>query len=223
MRQFNPKKFIEGAILPLYKPRGPSSNQELTKLRRLIGIKKIGHAGTLDPEASGILVIGIGRSATKKLWLGEYSEKIYTATICLGATSSTDDSEGNIVEQINAAKPTRAQINLALKKFIGQIQQVPPQFSAINVAGKRAYAEARRGKTVELKARPVFIKNIKLKSYRWPRLVLQVSCGSGVYIRSLARDLGASLQIGGYLLDLVRNQVGKFTLKDAYIIINRNH
>lgn len=212
---------IEG-IYGIYKPKGPTSNGFLNKLRKISGIRKIGHAGTLDPLASGILVVGIGRPGTKKLGEAVKKEKEYLAKIKLGFYSTTDDEEGEktAVEFSKnprrwRGKPELKDIHLVIKKFIGKIRQTPPIFSAIKIAGKEAYKLARKGQEVKMKSRPAFIKKITLLKYKWPFLELRVVTGPGVYIRSLARDLGEKLKTGGYLAGLERTRVGQFKKEKA--------
>lgn len=202
-------------IFAVYKPKGPTSYDILREIKKITGIKKVGHAGTLDPLASGVLVIGIEREATKKLGEVVKKEKEYLAKIKLGITSTTDDEEGEKAEQRISRQPLKEEVEEVLKKFEGKIMQVPPIFSAIKVGGKEAYKLARRGEAPELKAREVEIKKINLISYQWPFLELDVVTGPGVYIRSLARDIGQELGCGGYLADLERVRVGQFIKEDS--------
>ncbi|KKQ80417.1 MAG: tRNA pseudouridine synthase B [Parcubacteria group bacterium GW2011_GWC2_38_7] len=199
-------------IFGVYKPKGPSSFSMIYQLRKIFNIKKIGHAGTLDPLADGVLVVAVGRDATKQLTGLIQKEKEYIATIKLGVTSTTDDEEGEKTEQVVGKQPTIDQIQAVLKEFLGEIDQVPPIFSALKIKGKPAYKYARAGKELKMEARKVLINEIELIKYSWPELVIRVDCGSGVYIRSLARDIGVKLGVGGYMSDLTRTRVGEFTL-----------
>jgi tRNA pseudouridine55 synthase len=209
------KKGIKNGIFTVWKPKGPTSFDIIYKLRKISGIKKIGHAGTLDPLASGVLVVGIGRDATKKLREIVESEKEYIATVRFGAESSTDD-EGGEKSIINfTKKPLRRDIEKLLSKFIGKITQLPPDFSAIKIGGVRAYKIARNGKAPKLKKRQVEVKKIKIVKYKWPLLKIKIICGPGFYVRALARDLGRKLKVGGYLAALERIRVGQFKKKDA--------
>jgi tRNA pseudouridine55 synthase len=201
-------------IIAVNKPKGPSSFAMVAKARKIYGVKKIGHAGTLDPLASGVLVLAVGREDTKKISEIVGKEKEYVTEITLGETSTTDDGEGERVVVSNL-KPKISEIKKILKKFTGEIMQVPPIFSAIKVAGKRAYKSARAGEKIELKARPVLIKEIELLGYDYPLLKIRVVCGSGTYIRSLARDIGAELKVGAYMSGLVRTRVGEFRIEEA--------
>lgn len=201
-------------IVPVFKPKGPTSHDVVAQVRRVVGARKVGHAGTLDPLASGVLVIGIG-PATKHLNDEMLKEKEYEAVIKLGATSTTDDEEGDKTAVVVDTVPTEDAIREVLNKYIGEISQVPPQFSAIKIKGKPAYQTARQGGEVPLAARPVRIFDIELLSYTWPYLAIRVRTGPGVYIRSLARDIGAELGCGGYIEDLVRTRVGEYRLEHA--------
>ncbi len=206
---------VDGAIVAVYKPSGPTSHDIIDQLRKITGIKKIGHAGTLDPLASGVLVVGIGRSATRQLGDIVQKDKEYKATIRLGITSSTDDEEGVKSQKEVVEKPTPSDIEKVVKKFCGSIQQTPPRYSAIKIKGQPAHRRVRRGENVDIKPRQVFIKNIELLQYHWPILELIVQCGPGVYIRSLARDIGEVLGVGGYLAALERVRVGSFCKEEA--------
>lgn len=208
------KKYNEG-IFALYKPKGPSSNQVLVRLRRLLGVKKIGYAGTLDPLAEGVLVVAVGRENTKQLRHILEGEKEYVATVKFGETSTTDDEEGEKNAGMVTAIPTHSDIAAVLPEFIGTIWQMPPAYSAIKTGGQRAYKVARAGKTPLLGKRQVDIYAIEILEYAWPFLKLKVTCGAGTYIRSLARDLGGRLGCGAYLAGLVRTRVGSFTAADA--------
>jgi len=203
------------SIFAINKPLGITSHDVINQLRQITGEKRIGHAGTLDPLASGVLVVGVGREATKKLGQIVAKEKEYLATLKLGQTSTTDDEEGQKTASSVNLPPSQKQVEKALTAFIGQINQVPPAFSAIKVKGQTAYKLARQGRPLALSARQVTIKTIELLSYNYPLLKIKVVCQAGVYIRSLARDLGAKLKTGGYLLALERTRVGEWQLDQA--------
>lgn len=209
---------IKEGIIGVYKPVGPSSFDMIRRLRTLTGVKKIGHAGTLDPLARGILVVGIGRSACRSLEKEVKKEKEYLAVIKLGEESTTDDQEGKKTIKENINRPSKKEILEILPQFQGKIEQVPPFFSAIKIKGKRAYQLARQGQRPIIKSRLVEIKNIELLEYQWPYLEIKVLTGPGVYVRSLARDLGQKLNCGGYLFDLERTRVGEFN-KDNSIYL----
>ncbi len=198
-------------LVAIYKPKGITSHDVINHLRRITGEQRIGHAGTLDPLAEGVLVVGIGREATKRLGEIKAKEKEYIAEIRLGMESTTGDEEGGKREVLPKQIPTQEDVEKAARKFEGEIEQAPPIYSAIKVGGKPAYRYARAGKKVELLARRVLIKKIEILSYEWPFLKLRAVTGPGVYIRALARDLGRALGTAGYLTDLERVRVGEFT------------
>ncbi len=206
-------------IFAVYKPKGITSNALLNKLRRAAGTKKIGHAGTLDPLAEGVLVVGVGRDATKRLPEEVAKEKEYIATIRLGMTSATDDEEGEktLGVPVTTWRPGRhvdaSEVRDVVTSFVGNIQQTPPLYSAVKVQGKEAYIYARAGRRVDIKPRSVIIKEIEVMEYEWPFLKLRAVTGPGVYIRSLARDIGEELGVGGYLAGLVRTRVGQWNIE----------
>jgi len=202
-------------VFAIYKPVGPTSNDVLNSLRRVFGTKKIGHAGTLDPLAKGVLVVGVGREATRKLGEVAGSEKEYLAKIRLGMTSTTDDEEGEKSKTKSPKVPSAEEVRAVLNKFVGKIRQVPPIFSAVKVRGKEAYKLARQGKVVKLSPREVIVKDIRVLKYKWPYLSLRAVTGPGVYVRALARDAGKKLGVGGYLASLERTRVGNFTKEKA--------
>jgi len=202
-------------IFAIYKEAGPSSHDIVDRIRGITGERKVGHAGTLDPLAKGVLVVAVGRSATRKLAEIVEKEKEYVATIGLGCYSSTDDAEGQKQPVDCCTVPTKEEVLEVLSRFVGTISQRPPVFSAVKVGGRPAYKLARANKKVDLPARLVVIKDIELLEYTWPYLKLRVVTGPGVYIRSLARDVGRALRTGGYLMDLERTRVGTFTVAEA--------
>ncbi len=202
-------------IYIIYKPKGPTSHDMIDEVRKIVRVKKVGHAGTLDPLASGVLIIGIGRDATRQLGSLAKHEKEYIATICFGMTSTTDDAEGQKKLAPPPTIPTEATIGSILPHFIGEIMQTPPIYSAIKIQGQAAYKLAREGIKPTLKPRKIFIRSIKLIEYNWPHCTIRVICGPGTYIRSLARDMGTALAMGGYLADLERTRIGKFTKDNA--------
>jgi len=206
---------ITKGIIAVYKPVGVSSFDVIKRLRLITGIRKIGHAGTLDPLARGVLVVGIGKDACKSLAENVKKEKEYLAVIKLGQESSTDDEEGAKTIIKYTKRPELKKIRSIVPKFQGLIFQTPPIFSAIKVNGQRAYRLARKGKSFSLKSRKIEIKKIELLGYEWPNLHLKVITGPGVYIRALARDIGRELNCGGYLTSLERIRVGEFTCEKA--------
>lgn len=206
---------IKNGIFAVYKPKGPSSNGLLNQIRKIAKTKKVGHAGTLDPLASGVLVVGVGKEATKQLGKMMLEQKEYLAEIKFGADSLTDDAEGEKTKVAVQKIPSISDIRTVLKGFIGRIKQVPPQYSAIKIKGQESYKLARKGQVVNLKSREVEIQKIQLLNYKWPDLKIKVLCGHGVYIRSLARDIGKKLGVGGYISELERTRVGEFTKENS--------
>jgi len=202
-------------IFAVYKDKGLTSHDVVDKVRKVSGVRKVGHAGTLDPLAKGVLVIGVGRSATRKLGQVSEKEKEYVAAIRLGATSSTDDAEGDIREVRGARIPCRAEVLEVLSLFGGETMQRPPKYSAVKVGGRCAYKLARANKNFELGERKVIIKEMELLDLDWPVVEIRVVTGPGVYIRALARDLGERLGTGGYLAELERIRVGEYTKEEA--------
>jgi tRNA pseudouridine55 synthase len=200
------------------KPAGVTSHDVVGRCRRIFGTRKVGHAGTLDPMATGVLVVGIGR-ATKILGLLTATDKSYAATIRLGQTTSTEDAEGEVLQSISAREVTDDQIGRAVATLRGEIAQVPSAVSAVKVGGKRAYKLVREGQAVDLAARNVRIDRFDvLEVRRRDELVdvdVEVDCSSGTYIRALARDVGVALGVGGHLIALRRTRVGRFGLGQA--------
>jgi tRNA pseudouridine55 synthase len=202
-------------LLVLDKPSGITSRDALDRAANWFPRKtKIGHAGTLDPLATGVLVLAFGQ-ATRLIEYVQAMAKTYRTRIRFGATSDTDDADGTVTEHLTATPADEAAVRSALAGFIGELEQVPPAYSAARVDGRRAYALARRGNEVELAPRPVRINRIDVREYHWPELELDVHCGKGTYIRSIARDLGKVLGVGGYVTVLRRLAIGPFTVKDA--------
>lgn len=203
-------------LLVVNKPVGPTSHDVVSKIRKWSGERRVGHTGTLDPLASGVLVICLG-TATR---ISEYllgSDKRYRALVRLGQTTATYDAEGKTLEQKSVAV-TMGQIESALEKFRGTISQTPPAYSAVQVDGRRAYDRARRGEDVDLKPRRVNIHTLVVLAWASPDLTLDVACSAGTYIRSLAHDLGQTLGCGGHLAGLARTGAGRYTLADAHTL-----
>jgi len=195
------------------KPVGPTSHNIVTIVRHGTGVRKVGHAGTLDPRASGVLVLCLGPATRLSEYLST-SSKRYQAVVRFGAATETYDAEGPVVQQTEAV-PTLEEIQAVLPEFRGEIEQVPPPFSAIKVRGKKAYELARAGQEVQLEPRVVTIHLLGVLEYRSPDLLLDIECTAGTYIRSLAHDLGARVSTGAYLANLRRTRAGPFSLEDA--------
>jgi tRNA pseudouridine55 synthase len=202
-------------LLVIDKPSGMTSRDAVNHVQRWFPRKtKIGHTGTLDPLATGVLVICIG-AATRLADYVQAMPKTYVSRFRLGATSTTDDADGTITETPDATPLTREQIDAALASFIGTIEQTPPAYSALKVGGQRAHDLARKGEGFELRARPVRIDTIRVLAYEWPFLDVEIDCGKGTYIRSIARDLGAKLGCGGLVQTLRRTRIGPFTAEQG--------
>jgi len=197
------------------KPEGPTSHDIVNRLRKITGTKKIGHSGTLDPFATGLLILGIGRETTKNLSKFQKLDKEYIAKIKLGGVSNTYDRTGKIVLKEDAEPISKEKIEKIISEFIGEISQVPPIFSAKKDKGKKLYQLARKGVKVRPKPAIVRIEYIEILKYKWPYLEIEVKCSSGTYIRSLANDIGEKLGCGGYLEELCRTKIGNFPLREA--------
>lgn len=197
------------------KPKGMTSHDVVDKLREITNVKKIGHAGTLDPFATGLLILGIGRESTKRLSLFLKKDKEYLAKIRLGAVSDTYDVEGNIFLIDVKKKPSEKEVQDVLNSFLGRQKQVSPMFSAKKIKGRKLYELAREGKSVKVNPKEIEIYKIKLLRYAFPFLEIRVGCSAGTYIRSLAYDIGKKLGCGGYLEELCRTRIGNLYLKDG--------
>ena len=205
-------------LLVVDKPTGWSSMDVVRRVRLAAGRVKTGHAGTLDPMATGVLICCLGRTATKAVPKLMAVPKRYEALVDLSAFTTTDDAEGER-ELIKVSEPpTRAAIERVCARFIGEIEQAPPAYSAVKVGGRRAYKLARRGESVPLSTRTVHVDAIEVQDFAWPHLSLRVDCGKGTYIRSLARDIGHVLGTGGHLASLRRTAVGPYTLGQAITV-----
>lgn len=209
---------LQSGLVIVDKPAGWTSHDVVGKMRRLAETKKVGHAGTLDPMATGVLVLGINR-ATRLLGYLTATDKEYLATIRLGQSTVTDDAEGDVIETTSAAHVDEAAVRAVVPSYTGEIQQVPSSVSAIKVDGVRSYAKVRGGEEVKLKARPVTVSEFSVNAVRHDGDVVDVDvrvvCSSGTYIRALARDIGADLGVGGHLTMLRRTRVGGFPLRLA--------
>lgn len=208
----------ESGLVVVDKPTGWTSHDVVGRMRRLAGTRKVGHSGTLDPMATGVLVLGINR-ATRLLGHLTLADKEYVATIRLGQSTVTDDAEGDVVETVSAHHVDEDAVRAALPRLTGDIEQIPSSVSAIKVDGVRSYARVRSGEEVALKARPVTVSEFEVTGSRHEGehfdVDVRVVCSSGTYIRALARDLGAALGVGGHLTALRRTRVGGFSLDQA--------
>ena len=205
----------ESGLVVVDKPGGMTSHDVVARVRRLAGTRKVGHAGTLDPMATGVLVVGVNR-ATRLLGHLMLTDKAYDATVRLGVSTTTDDAEGEVVATASTAALSEEAIRAAAAEFVGDLMQVPTAVSAIKVDGKRAYQRVRDGEQVELKARPVTVHELVVREVRGPDVRISVRCSSGTYVRALARDLGGRLGVGGHLTALRRTAVGPYDLATAH-------
>lgn len=204
----------ESGLVVVDKPGGITSHDVVARVRRLAGTRKVGHAGTLDPMATGVLVVAVNR-ATRLLGHLTLTDKRYDATVRLGAATTTDDAKGDVVSTSSTDGLTEHAVREALTAFVGDIDQVPSSVSAVKVDGKRAYARVRAGERVDLPARRVTVHALDVIGVDLPDVRLSVHCSSGTYIRAIARDLGDALGVGGHLTALRRTAVGPFTLDAA--------
>jgi tRNA pseudouridine55 synthase len=211
----------EAGLVVVDKPGGMTSHDVVARVRRLAGTRKVGHAGTLDPMATGVLVLGVNR-ATRLLGHLMLTEKAYDATVRLGAGTNTDDAEGELGEQLSTELLTEDDVRSAAGAFVGDIEQVPSAVSAIKIDGERAYKRVRAGEDVVIPARQVTVHELVVTDVRrdgpWLDVDLSVRCSSGTYIRAIARDLGVALGVGGHLTALRRTAVGPFVLADAHTL-----
>ena len=201
-------------IINVYKEKGFTSHDVVAKLRGIVGQKKIGHTGTLDPDATGVLPVCLGK-ATKLCDLLTDKDKTYEAVMLLGMTTDTQDVTGRILEERSTETLTADKVREVIRSFIGDYDQIPPMYSALKVNGKKLYELAREGKVVERKARPVKILDIRIIEMDLPRVRMEVSCSKGTYIRTLCHDIGEQLGCGGCMESLIRTRVSVFQIKDA--------
>lgn len=217
--------FTEGEILLINKPLHWTSFQIVAKVRKTIcqhlGIKKlkVGHAGTLDPLATGVMIICTGKK-TKEIENYQYQTKEYIATIKLGSTTPSFDLETNVDNEYSTDHLTDELITNTINGFIGRIEQIPPQYSAVKINGVRAYEHARAGNIVELKPKVLVIDEIEILKLTQPIIKIRIVCSKGTYIRALARDIGETLKCGAHLIGLERTKIGSFSLKDCIDIID---
>jgi tRNA pseudouridine55 synthase len=204
---------VDGLVI-VDKPGGCTSHDVVARVRRLAGTRRVGHAGTLDPMATGVLVLGVGRG-TRLLGHLAAHDKAYDATIRLGTTTTTEDAEGEVVTTTDASQVDDATLEAAMRRLLGTIEQVPSSVSAIKIDGTRAYQRVRRGEEVTLPSRPVHVAAFDLRARYGDDVLVHVECTTGTYVRALARDLGAALGVGAHLAALRRTRVGDFTLDRA--------
>jgi tRNA pseudouridine55 synthase len=203
-----------GAVALIDKDKDWTSFDVVAKLRNRTKVKKVGHAGTLDPLATGLLILCFGNK-TKEIDSFQGLNKVYTGTIKIGAATDTDDSEGEETDLTDISDVTREQIFAERDKFIGEIEQFPPKFSAKKIKGKRLYDMARKGQEFETKSSKVTVYRFDITAIELPYLSFEIECSKGTYIRSIARDIGKMLGVGGYLYDLRRTAIGSYSVEDA--------
>lgn len=201
-------------IINVYKEKGFTSHDVVAKLRGIVGQKKIGHTGTLDPDATGVLPVCLGK-ATKLCDLLTDKNKTYEAVLLLGKTTDTQDITGEVLEEKSTEALTEEKVREAIEGFIGDYEQIPPMYSSLKVNGKKLYELAREGKVIERKARPVKILDIQILEIDLPKVRMEVSCSKGTYIRTLCHDIGEKLGCGGCMESLIRTRVSTFRIEDA--------
>ena len=200
-------------IINVYKEKGFTSHDVVAKLRGIVGQKKIGHTGTLDPDATGVLPVCLGK-ATKLCDLLTDKNKTYEAVLLLGKTTDTQDITGEVLEEKSTEALTEEKVREAIEGFIGDYEQIPPMYSALKVNGKKLYELAREGKVIERKARPVKILDIQILEIDLPKVRMEVSCSKGTYIRTLCHDIGEKLGCGGCMESLIRTRVSTFRVQN---------
>ena len=201
-------------IVNIYKEKGYTSHDVVAVLRKVVGQKKIGHTGTLDPDATGVLPVCLGR-ATKVCELLTDHDKTYEALLLLGKTTDTQDISGEVLEEKDPGNLAEEEVRSCIESFIGEYDQIPPMYSALKVNGKKLYELAREGKTVERKSRKVQIHGIRILEMNLPHVRMEVDCSKGTYIRTLCHDIGEKLQVGGCMEELERTKVGRFLKEDV--------
>jgi len=208
-------------VLNIDKPSGITSHDVVAQVRRLSGIKRVGHTGTLDPLATGVLLVALGK-VTRLVRFTDNWRKTYEAEITLGEISDTDDVEGKITAVEVEKEPSREEVDTAVNEQRGELKQVPPKYAAIKVRGKKLYEYARAGEKVEAPARQVTVYDLKIIDYNYPQIKIAVECSAGTYIRSIARDMGEALGTGGYLSSLRRTAIGKFEISGGVALEDLN-
>lgn len=202
-------------VLNVYKEKGYTSHDVVAKLRGIVGQKKIGHTGTLDPDATGVLPVCLGK-ATKLCDMLTDKDKTYETVLLLGQVTDTQDTGGEVLETKNTDALTEEQVREVICGFVGRYEQIPPMYSALKVNGKKLYELARQGIEVQRKARPVQIHEICIKEINLPRVKMEVTCSKGTYIRTLCHDIGQKLQCGGCMEELVRTRVSRFRIEESF-------
>lgn len=205
----------QSGFILINKQPGPTSHDVVGKLRRITKIRRIGHAGTLDPFASGLLLIAVGRESTKKISQFVKLSKEYIADVFFGAETDTYDRDGKTTKKYECAEIDQEKVEEILKKFIGKQKQIPPMYSAKKVGGQKLYELARKNIEIEREPSDVEIYDLEILQYKWPILKLRIACSSGTYIRSLAFDIGRKLNCGAYLEELKRTKIGEYRVENS--------
>ncbi|MFA5421119.1 MAG: tRNA pseudouridine(55) synthase TruB, partial [Patescibacteria group bacterium] len=211
-------KIKNSGFLLINKEEGPTSHDLINNLRKITDIKKIGHAGTLDPFAEGLLIVAVGREATRKIDNFVKLNKEYEAVVVLGLETDSLDKTGNITKRYNGEKVEKKHIINALKKIKRRREQTPPMYSAKKINGKKLYELARKNIEIERRPQKIKIHSIKTLNYQWPILSLKIKCSSGTYIRTIAKDIGDELKCGAYLHELKRTQIGRHRIEGSFKI-----
>lgn len=204
-------------IINVYKEKGFTSFDVVAKMRGILGQRKVGHTGTLDPAAEGVLPVCVGKGTRLCDMMADH-DKTYRATMLLGVVTDTQDTTGTVLSEKNTVHLTEKAVREAVMSFVGDYDQIPPMYSALKVDGKKLYELAREGKEVERRARPVKIYEIVIESMNLPEVVMSVSCSKGTYIRTLCHDIGEKLAVGGCMKELLRTKVGRFLLEDTWTL-----
>lgn len=213
-----PETWEEGAILPMDKPKGRPSFDVVESVRAGTEVQKVGHAGTLDPMATGLLIILVARPATRLQEACMHQPKTYEATMRLGQKTPSHDAETDVVERHDLSGLARTDVEEARQSFLGSIQQVPPMYSAVKVDGERLYEKARRGETVERPPRQVRVDRFEITHWSPPDLSVRIECSKGTYVRALARDLGEDLGVGAHLVALRRTAIGPHAVEESWAL-----
>lgn len=207
--------YASGEVVLIDKEKGKSSFNIVYRVRKIVNVKKVGHAGTLDPAATGLMIVCIGRSKTKEIQMYQNLDKVYSGTILLGKKTNSMDAETEVVEERDYSYVSKELIEEVRKSFLGKIQQVPPMYSALKQNGKRLYKLARKGIEVERQPREVTIYDFEITRIELPEINFKIKCSKGTYIRVIANDFGDKLKCGGYLKSLRRESIGEYNVKDA--------
>jgi tRNA pseudouridine55 synthase len=205
----------QSKFLLIDKPAGITSHDVVNRIRRATGVRRVGHGGTLDPFATGLLIIGVGREATRELSAFLGCDKEYEATMVLGAISDTQDRDGKITATSAAPLPSLEQLKSVMNSFLGKQKQIPPMYSAKKIRGKKLYELARAGQEIDRSPIEITIQAIELLTYNSPQATFRVRCSAGTYVRTLAHDMGQALGCGAYLIELRRTRIGEFSVTDA--------